>query len=77
MVIIIQCPDRVGLISSITSVLAKADFNIVSMQEHVDLDENKFFARLVVDGIKFPQNIERAIDKSIASGCRRQSKSFT
>jgi len=68
MVIIIQCTDRVGLIASITSVLAKADFNIVSMQEHVDLDENKFFARFVADGIKFPQNIERAIVKVLPTG---------
>lgn len=68
MVIIIQCPDRVGLIASITSVLAKADFNIVSMQEHVDLEENKFFARFVVDGINFPQNIERAIVKVLPPG---------
>lgn len=68
MVIIIQCTDRVGLIASITSVLAKADFNIVSMQEHVDLDENKFFARFVADGIKFPQNIERAIVKVLPLG---------
>jgi formyltetrahydrofolate deformylase len=58
----------VGLIASITSVLAKADFNIVSMQEHVDLDENKFFARFVADGIKFPQNIERAIVKVLPLG---------
>lgn len=68
MVIIIQCRDRVGLIASITSVLAKADFNIVSMQEHVDLEENKFFARFVVDGIKFPQNIESTITKVLPPG---------
>jgi formyltetrahydrofolate deformylase len=61
MVIIIQCRDRVGLVAAITSVLAKADFNIVSMREHVDLEENKFFARIVVDGIKYLQNIEMAI----------------
>jgi formyltetrahydrofolate deformylase len=58
----------VGLIASITSVLAKADFNIVSMQEHVDLEENKFFARFVVAGIKFPQNIESTITKVLPPG---------
>ena len=63
MVIIIQCRDRVGLVAAITSVLAKADFNIVSMREHVDLEENNFFARIVVDGNKYLQNIEMAITK--------------
>jgi len=63
MVIIIQCRDRVGLVAAITSVLANADFNIVSMREHVDMEENNFFARIVVDGKKDPENIEIAIKK--------------
>ncbi len=68
MVIIIQCKDRVGLVADISSTLAKNDFNIISMREHVDLEENKFFARLVVDGIKNPQNIEMAIIQVLPSG---------
>lgn len=63
MVIIIQCKDRVGLVADITSVLAKADLNIISMREHVDMEANKFFARIVVDSIKYPLNIEIAITK--------------
>jgi formyltetrahydrofolate deformylase len=64
MVIIIQCRDRVGLVAAITSVLAKAELNIVSMREHVDVEENKFFARIVVmDGIKDPENTETAITR--------------
>jgi formyltetrahydrofolate deformylase len=61
MVIIIQCEDRVGLVADISSVLAKAGCNIVSMREHVDLDENKFFARIVVANITEPKYIETAI----------------
>ena len=67
MVIIIQCRDRVGLVAAITSVLATADLNIVSMREHVDLEANMFFARIVVDGIKNPQNIEMAITEVLPS----------
>ena len=52
MVIVIQCKDGVGLVAAISSVLAKAGYNIVSMREHVDLQENRFFARIVVDGIQ-------------------------
>ena len=43
MVIIIQCEDRVGLVADIATVLAKAGSNIISMREHVDPEENKFF----------------------------------
>jgi formyltetrahydrofolate deformylase len=68
MVIIIQCKDRVGLVAAITSVLATAGLNIVSMREHVDMGESMFFARIVVDGIKDPQNIEAAIVKVLPSG---------
>lgn len=61
MVIIIQCDDRVGLVADIASVLAKAGCNIVSMREHVDSEENKFFVRLLADGISNPRDIENAI----------------
>ena len=61
MVIIIQCEDRVGLVADIANVLAKAGCNIVSMREHVDSGENKFFVRIEVEGIRSPQEIEKAI----------------
>ena len=46
MVILIQCIDRVGLVASIAKVLAEKNVNINSMREHVDMDANRFFARL-------------------------------
>ncbi len=63
MVIIIQCKDRIGLVAAITSVLAEAGLNIVSMREHVDQQENQFFARFVLDGASNPLSIETAITK--------------
>ena len=61
MVIIIQCNDRVGLVADISSVLAKAGCNIVAMREHVDLEENRFFVRILIDDMTDPQNIESAL----------------
>ncbi|MFZ0282057.1 MAG: formyltetrahydrofolate deformylase [Bacteroidales bacterium] len=61
MVIIIQCSDRVGLVAAITSLLANAGLNIVSMREHVDQEEKQFFARIVLDGAGDPQKIEIAV----------------
>jgi formyltetrahydrofolate deformylase len=65
MVILIQCNDRVGLVADIASVLAKAGYNIVSMREHVDLEDNRFFVRILVEDITDPQNIERELIKTL------------
>lgn len=50
MVIVIQCKDKVGLVASITKTLAKAEVNIISMREHVDTVDNRFYVRIVADG---------------------------
>jgi len=56
MIILIQCTDRVGLVASVTAVLAKYELNIISMREHVDKLENVFFMRLQTeDGNNSPQ----------------------
>lgn len=46
MIILIQCADRVGLVASVSAVLAHYELNIISMREHVDKLENIFFMRL-------------------------------
>lgn len=63
MVIVIHCTDEVGLVATISSVLANAGCNITSMREHVDVEANKFFARLVVNNIQNPQQIEKELLK--------------
>ncbi len=61
MVIVIQCKDSLGLVAHITSVVAQAGYNIVSMREHVDQEEKAFFARIVVENINDLPDLERAI----------------
>ena len=46
MIIVIQCKDQIGLVAGITGVLAAAQLNIVSLREHVDKGENRFFIRI-------------------------------
>ena len=58
MVIVIHCTDEVGLVATISSVLASGGSNIISMREHVDVEENRFFARLVVKNIADPAETE-------------------
>lgn len=49
MIIVIQCKDQVGLVAAISGVLAKEGINIISMREHVDTAENRFFMRIEVE----------------------------
>ncbi|HVW95450.1 MAG TPA: formyltetrahydrofolate deformylase [Mucilaginibacter sp.] len=48
MIIVIQCVDRAGLVASVSAILAKNLFNIISLREHVDQANNLFFMRLEV-----------------------------
>ena len=48
MIIVIQCKDQVGLVASISAILAQQQINIVSLREHVDQEDNLFFMRLEV-----------------------------
>jgi len=50
MVILIQCKDQVGLVAAIANIMEQAQINIVSMREHVDTVDNRFFVRLEVTG---------------------------
>ncbi|MCH5597666.1 ACT domain-containing protein [Niabella ginsengisoli] len=50
MVILLQCSDRVGLVADIAAVMAAANLNIISMKEFVNVDENRFYIRLEVQG---------------------------
>jgi len=49
MIIVIQCKDKVGIVAAISGVLAKQQLNIISMREHVDTQENRFYMRLQIE----------------------------
>jgi formyltetrahydrofolate deformylase len=46
MIIVIQCKDQVGLVAAISGVLAGQKLNIISMREHVDTQDSRFYMRL-------------------------------
>lgn len=48
MVIVIQCTDKVGLVATISGLLQQQELNIVSMREHVDGIQNRFYARIEI-----------------------------
>jgi formyltetrahydrofolate deformylase len=50
MIIVIQCSDQVGLVATVSNVLAKNLINIISMREHVDTASKRFFLRVETEG---------------------------
>ncbi len=61
MIVVIQCKDQVGLVAGITGVLAKEQLNIVSLREHVDKIENRFFIRVHIEQDTGAQALEEKL----------------
>ena len=61
MMILIQCKDHVGLIAGISGVLAAEQLNIVSLQEHVEKDGNRFFIRVDLEPECDKQTLEQKL----------------
>lgn len=68
MIVIIQCKDRVGLVADISRILSEAGLNIVSMREHVDKAECRFFMRLEVDGTTDDVLLEKQMEAVLPAG---------
>ncbi len=58
--IIIQliCPDQKGIIAQLTSILYQSDNNILSIEQHVDQENSKFYIRIFAENndTQFPEN---------------------
>lgn len=52
-VLLLSCPDQVGLVSTITNFIYERNGNIVDLDEHVDESEKTFFIRIVWDLTNF------------------------
>lgn len=48
--LLIQCDDQPGLIYQITNIVFHQQFNILSSNEYVDVEKNRFFFRSVICG---------------------------
>lgn len=68
MIITIQCEDRVGLVADISRILSEAKLNIISMREHVDKAECRFFMRLEVEGTTEDASLEKKMKDILPVG---------
>lgn len=64
-ILLIACPDRIGIDAAVTQFLSEHNGNIVDFDQHVDPQENVFFMRVAWELARFdlPRNdIEKAFD---------------
>ncbi len=67
--LIVSCPDKKGLIASVSTFIHEHGWNIINLEQHVDPTENHFFMRIEWDlnGIKTPMPyFEEEFEKKIA-----------
>ena len=67
MIIVIQCRDQVGLVAAIAGILAKENINIVSMREHVDTIDNRFFVRIETEQFADATELEEKLRKVLSA----------
>jgi formyltetrahydrofolate deformylase len=46
LILLIHCPDREGLVASVTEVIRRSGGNIVDLDQHVDTERGVFFMRV-------------------------------
>lgn len=63
MVALIQSNDRVGLVADISGIMARAGLNIISLREHVDKVENRFYIRIETENEIEPAGLEQDVRK--------------
>lgn len=66
--ILIECKDEVGLVATISQILAKHQLNITAMREFVDEAAVRFFARIECAGGSFDkQTLYRELNEALPS----------
>jgi len=72
LILLIHCPDREGLVASVTSLIRKVRGNIVDLDQHVDAERGVFFMRVEWTPPADPDVIgqfERAFQSEVAGPC--------
>ena len=52
-ILLLSCPDRIGLVSRLSHFVFERGGNILDLDEHVDMDEKRFFVRMAWDMSNF------------------------
>jgi formyltetrahydrofolate deformylase len=66
--LLVDCPDRPGLVHAITGVLFRAGANVTSNHEFVDAESERFFMRTSCSGLSEGGSIEREVASLLPAG---------
>lgn len=67
-VLLVDCPDRRGLVHGITGVLLQHGCNVLSNHEFVDHDQARFFMRTEFSGDIDPDTVSRELQAQLPAG---------
>ncbi len=62
-ILLIHCPDRTGLVASVTNFILKYEGNILYLDQHVDLEKKIFFMRVEWDLERFKIPKENIVEQ--------------
>ena len=67
-ILLVSCPDRKGIVATVTNFIAKHSGNVLQLDQHVDAEENVFFMRVEWEerGFDIPHNEIAAQFRTIA-----------
>jgi len=74
-ILLTECPDAKGLISTITNICAKHQLNIIKNNEFVDHQANRFFMRTELEGYFNDQTLLADLDNALPTGSIRRLES--
>ncbi len=74
-ILLTECPDAKGLISTITNICAKHQLNIIKNNEFVDHHANRFFMRTELEGYFNDQTLLADLDNALPTGSIRRLES--
>jgi len=74
-IVLIACPDKKGLVNSITDFISKCNGNIIDLEQHVDQNEKMFFMRIEWDLTNFDienNQLDSAFENEVAKSLNMQ-----
>ncbi|WP_432452266.1 MULTISPECIES: formyltetrahydrofolate deformylase [unclassified Agarivorans] len=71
-ILLTECPDAKGLISTITNICAKHQLNIIKNNEFVDNEVGRFFMRTELEGYFNDQTLLADLDNALPIGSARR-----
>ena len=65
MIVLMSCNDRAGIVSILSDIVFRNKGNILDLQQHVEIEENRYFMRLSIDNSTLTNDSKNKIKEEI------------